>query len=93
MDSHNLSLLDGAGGVRRERLPGGVGQAQLTAGGSNESGGGAVRNVCGKTVEEEVNFPVGLSKKSNFLLDSAPQKSEKLPASARGVRHFMMDEE
>jgi hypothetical protein len=39
-------------------------------------------------VEEEVNFPVGLSKKSNFLLDSAPQKSEKLPASAGGVRHF-----
>jgi hypothetical protein len=34
-----------------------------------------VRNMCGKTVEEEVNFPAGLSKKSNFLLDSAAQKS------------------
>jgi hypothetical protein len=45
------------------RLPGCPGQAQLTAGGSNESGGGVVRNVCGKTVEEEVNFPAGLLKK------------------------------
>jgi hypothetical protein len=35
--------------------------------------------MCGKTVEEEVNFPAGLSKKSNFLLDSAAQKSGWLP--------------
>jgi len=75
MDSHNLSLLEGAGGLRRERVPGGLGQAQLAAGVSNESGGGVVRNVCGKTVEEEVNFPAGLSKKLTFLLDSTPQKS------------------
>jgi DnaJ-class molecular chaperone len=45
MDSYYLSLLEGAGGVRRERLPGGLGQTQLTAGGSNESGR-VVRNVC-----------------------------------------------
>src|SRR6266478_8240028 len=45
MDSYYLSLLEGAGGVRRERLPGGLGQAQLAAGGSNQ-GGGVVRNMC-----------------------------------------------
>src|SRR5256884_3441223 len=28
MDSHNLSLLEGARGLRRERLPGSFGQAQ-----------------------------------------------------------------
>src|SRR5215469_6346773 len=75
MDSHYLSLLERAGGVQRDRLPGGLGQTQLAAGGSNESGRGVVRNVCGKTVEEDVNFLAGLSKKSTFLLDSAPQKS------------------
>jgi hypothetical protein len=31
MDSHNPSLLEGTGGVRRESLPGGLGQAQLAA--------------------------------------------------------------
>ncbi len=45
MDSHNLSLLEGARGLRRDRLLGGFGQAQLTAGGSNQ-GGGVVRNMC-----------------------------------------------
>jgi hypothetical protein len=45
MDSRYLSLLDGAGGVRRERLPGGLGQAQLAAGRSNQSGG-IVTNGC-----------------------------------------------
>src|SRR6266566_8978079 len=45
MDSYYLSLLEGARGLRRERLPGGLGQAQLAAGGSNQ-GGGIVRNVC-----------------------------------------------
>ena len=51
MDSHYLSLLEGAGGVRRERLPGGLGQTQLAAGGSNESGG-VVRNVCANCAGE-----------------------------------------
>ena len=36
MDSHYLSLLEGAGGVRRKRLPSGLGQTQLAAAGSNE---------------------------------------------------------
>ncbi len=48
MDSHNLSLLEGARGLRRERLPGSLSQAQLAAagtGGTNQ-GGGVVRNMC-----------------------------------------------
>jgi hypothetical protein len=43
MDSCYLSMLEGAGGVRRERLAGGLGQAQLAAGGNNQGG---VKNVC-----------------------------------------------
>src|ERR1700745_3464755 len=58
MDSHSLSLLEGARGLRRERLPGSFGQAQLAAGGSNQ--GGVVRNMC-ETCGEEVNFPWGKS--------------------------------
>src|SRR4029077_11428980 len=45
MDSHNLSLLEGASGLRREHLPGSLSQAQLAAGGSNQ-GVGVVRNMC-----------------------------------------------
>src|SRR6266705_2683515 len=44
MDSHNLSLLEGARGLRRERLPGSLSQAQLATAGSNQ--GGDVRNMC-----------------------------------------------
>src|ERR1700745_2617329 len=58
MDSHSLSLLEGARGLRRERLPGSFGQAQLAAGGSNQ--GGVVRNMC-EACGEEVNFPWGKS--------------------------------
>src|SRR5215469_10123206 len=72
MDSHYLSLLEGAGGVQRDRLLGCIGQTRLAASGCNESGGGVVRNLCGKTVEQEMNFLAGLSKKSPFLLDSPP---------------------
>src|SRR5207302_9061071 len=71
MDSYYLSLLEGAGVVQRERLPGGLGQTQLAAGGSNESGG-VVRNVFENCAGGGVNFPV----ESQFLLDSIPQKSE-----------------
>src|SRR6266478_382444 len=70
MDSYYLSLLEGAGGVQRERLPGGLGQTQLAAGGSNESGG-VVRNVFENCAGGGVNFPG----ESQFLLDSIPQKS------------------
>src|SRR6266566_8245835 len=59
MDSYYLSLLEGAGGVRRERLPGGLGQAQLAAGGSNQ-GGGVVRNMC-ETCGEAGEFSQGKS--------------------------------
>src|SRR5437870_12472690 len=69
MDSHNLSLLEGARGLRRERLPGSFGQAQLAAGGSNQ--GGVVRNMC-ETCGAGSEFFLG---KINFLLDSTPQKS------------------
>src|SRR5262249_46208767 len=44
MDSRYLSMLEGAGGVRRKRLPGGLGQTQLAAGGNDQ--GSVVRNVC-----------------------------------------------
>src|SRR2546422_1393190 len=71
MDSYYLSLLEGAGGLRRERLPGGLGQTQLAAGGSNESGG-VVRNVFENCAGGGVNFPG----ENQFLLDSTPQKSE-----------------
>jgi len=69
MDSHNLSLLEGARGLRREHLPGSFGQAQLAAGGSNQ--GGVVRNMC-ETCGGGGEFSLG---KINFLLDSTPQKS------------------
>src|SRR6266581_3506596 len=59
MDSYYLSLLEGAGGVRRERLPGGLGQAQLAAGNSNQ-GGGVVRNMC-ETCGEAGEFSRGKS--------------------------------
>src|SRR5207244_3446561 len=72
MDSHNLSLLEGARGLRRERLPGSFGQAQLAAGGSNQ--GGVVRNMC-ETCGAGSEFFLG---KINFLLDSTPQKSASL---------------
>src|SRR5947208_777796 len=68
MDSHNLSLLEGARGLRRERLPGSFGQAQLAAGGSNQ--GGVVRNMC-ETCGAGSEFFLG---KINFLLDSTRQK-------------------
>jgi hypothetical protein len=51
MDSHYLSLLEEASSVRRERLPGGLGQTQLTAAGSNENWRREKRGV--KTVKEE----------------------------------------
>ena len=59
MDSHSLSLLEGARSLRRERLPGSLGQAQLAAGGSNQ-GGGVVRNMC-ETCGGGGEFPWGKS--------------------------------
>src|SRR5207249_5473569 len=79
MDSHNLSLLEGARGLRRERLPGSFGQAQLAAGGSNQ--GGVVRNMC-ETCGGGSEFFLG---KINFLLDSTPQKSANAVALATKV--------
>src|SRR5215472_17165450 len=88
MDSGYLSLLEGARGVRRERLPGGPDQTQLTAAGRDEHC--VVRSVC-ENCGGGMNFSGGACrKKSHFyvtelLRNLPPRRSDLPPRSARGL--------